>query len=1051
MNRRLLLAALLISLLAPACSDDPEPTIKPTLDVGHDTPLVDDLAPDLVDEPDIDTGTPDDVSDVGLPPVPGSPVALDLGPFLEGAPDPGSSVRLYQVTDAADLLSGTGAEGLVGDYIIENEHARFVIQADRRAMSACPWGGNVIDAQYLGAANAGDILEEICLFLNADQTFKPERFEVVHDGSQGHAVLAVTGRTEILDFLNLSTMIAAIDPALVAQFNIRPNALMPLTMTLYYVLRPGDTGVRVLSAMRNDGEERLDIAASHIVVSGGTGGYFNPLNSLKGFGYEDKGLANPDPDLLPYLVFRGEESSFAYVPKPFDHLQADLPIAGAYLTLHGVAASLLGRIDIVQTLLSPKNRFASMPGLYHLEPGQSDAIEHWVFAGSGALSTMLDTIYGVQGVATGELEGIVRDGQGQAVEGARVSAVDAKGRTMNQAISGADGRYSMRVPANTYTVSARLVGRPTSTPPQATVVADQTTSVADLTIVQAATISVSVRTPTGDPTPARVSVICEGPCPSKPTAREEEVTFHRLPEGFAMIEWVGVSGDHSFDLPAGTYRIVVSRGLEWSVWPPQALSEGGQLITVAAGATANVVAEIARVLDTNGALSGDFHVHAIASPDSAVAETNRILTFLTEGVDVVVSTDHDVIADFGPAVIELGASAEIVTIVGNEITTSDMGHFNGFPVVRDAGALRGGALDWGNGAEASVTPSQIFDWVRAHPGEQVVQINHPDSSFMRQGDVLRGLTYGDPVRMRVAAEADPDTGETGLWSDDFTAMELLNGHGLERFWAVGRWWLTLIGRGMTPTGTAVTDTHRHYGDVMGGVPRTFVFLPEGKDTIASFETAAFVEAINQNRAIGTNGPFFRVVAINDANERAHIGDTIATNSAPVQFEIEIQVPEWMKVDRLDLYMNAEDVVTAPGVYKTDPLAPTESWSFELGPDDLVEVATGSLTHRRYHKTLTVTLESAVDAYAVFLVRGTQAPTMYPILPVRAARPFAFSNPVYLDADGGGYNNPHLLAQSQTPPPQRQAPQREVASPIEHRELTRQEVGRIMHGLQCGGH
>ena len=41
--------------------------------------------------------------------------------------------------------------------------------------------------------------------------------------------------------------------------------------------------------------------------------------------------------------------------------------------------------------------------------------------------------------------------------------------------------------------------------------------------------------------------------------------------------------------------------------------------------------------------------------------------------------------------------------------------------------------------------------------------------------------------------------------------------------------------------------------------------------------------------------------------------------------------------------------------------------------------------------------------------------MSPLAPDQT--PFAYSNPVYLDADGGGYNNPPLKDLAQTLPPQ----------------------------------
>ena len=61
-------------------------------------------------------------------------------------------------------------------------------------------------------------------------------------------------------------------------------------------------------------------------------------------------------------------------------------------------------------------------------------------------------------------------------------------------------------------------------------------------------------------------------------------------------------------------------------------------------------AVLARVIDTTGWMSADFHVHAVNSPDSIVDNAKRALTFAGDGLDVIVSTDHDVITDFAPII-----------------------------------------------------------------------------------------------------------------------------------------------------------------------------------------------------------------------------------------------------------------------------------------------------------------------------------------------------------------------------------------------------------------
>lgn len=1009
--RRAVLVVGLCSLLVWSCSDDDvdEPDVGDDVgaeDVATDTAPDDD--PDVADDPDADAE----------PPPPDEWVDFDLEPYLDDAPDPEGSVHVYEVTDTADLIEGESATGRVGDYMLENEKVRFVVEQDERNISACPWGGNIIDAEARTERFGGDIMGEICLFLNADQTFKPEEFDIVHDGSDGPGVLAITGRTEILDFLNVESMIAQMVGAGMADlFSLRPDGLMPLRLTKFLILRPGDQGVRVVTALRNDGEEKLHIVASHLLVSGADGIYFNPLSSLGGFGYIDQGLADPDPDLVPFLALLNDDAGVAYLPEPDEEIEADLPVAGAYLTVFNVAASVLGRTDIINTLLANEQQIPNMDGLLHMEPGEVDSIEYWVYATDGELATMADVIYAEVGVETGAVEGVVLNADDEPVAGARVSAVDEEDRTMNQAITDGEGAYAMRLPLGDYELSARTEDEITVDPISVGVAEDDVVAADDITTAAAGLVTVEVHTPGGDPTPARVTLLCEGDCPHKTTSNEWDVTLDGLPEDWATVEWVGVSGELEFPVPEGDYRVVVSRGLEWSLWPEDVDTTGGELIEVVGGEATEIDAEIARVVDTTGAMSGDFHVHTISSLDSTTPHEDRVLTFLVEGIDVLVSSDHDEIVDYGPAAEAVGAEDEVATMIGTEVSyQNQIGHINGFPLTRDDEHRRGGAIDWGGGTDAAIPPSEVYDWIREFPGEQVVQLNHPDSSYLRYSDVVRGIAYGDPERMRVQApDYDPETGDSGLWSEEFSAMELMNGLGTERFWGVTRWWLTLIGRGHKAAGTAVTDTHVRYGRILGGVPRTFVFVDDDKDSAASFDAPHFVDSVNRQKVLGTTGPFARVQATNDADETAGLGEVLETGGEAVTFEITVEVPEWIDVDRIEMLKNSDDVVTDPGEYDTDPIEPTETYDVEFDENDLEVVATGDIEHRRYRKTVEIEVETEADAYVVFLIRGSD--DMYPVVPDDEIEPMAFTNPVYLDADGDGYNNPHLAELAASEPPE----------------------------------
>lgn len=1017
-----------------------------------------------------DIGSGDLGPDAGTP---GALVALDLEPYLGDAGGQQVS-RVYELEGDAPF-SGPVIQGRPGDWVIENDRARFLIEGDKRVMSPCPWGGTIIDAASLDEGRDEDILGEICMMFNGSVTMRPDRFDVIADGSDGRAaVLAASGRFAVGDFLNIPAMIGDYIDGLAERITLDINAIPPVRLTLYYVLRPGENSVHVITAMRNDSDAQVDLLPVYLVASGGDGQYFNPQASTGGFGVggSDIGVGIDD---LPFLAFVGDTASYAFAPKPDPRVPPKtLPLAGSYIVISGVAAALLGTqaTKVLNVLSSTPEQLAASEDVTHIAPGAVEVMEHRVFVGSGDVSTLVDPIYDTMEVATATLQGVVHDTNGQPVAGALVTAKRRGFKTMNQALSGPDGRFQMNVPPESYEIIARKGGMAPAAPVELEVAADEVRTVEGVTVKLPATIRVRVTTPddgcaaTTDPAPvaARLTVVCEGPCPDAPAKTELDTGKNSLPEAFATIVYSEPDGVLETELPPGPYRLVVDRGMEWSTWPSDAVAAGGYAINPQPGELIELDAEIARVLDTPNAYSGDFHVHTISSPDSPVPWVERVKHFLSEGLDVMVSTDHDSIADYGPAIASISAGPFIQSITGEEVTTADLGHFNAFPMPYQAALPRGGALDWGNGEDFSYPPAELYAELRALSNLEnpVIQMNHAEGLGLvkfAQADVLRGITYADRDKHRLPPqEPDPATGDTGIWSDDFTAMELLNGNSRNRFYTLGRWWMTMIGRGFTPTGTAVTDTHKLYSD-LGAVPRTYVFGQNDYSCgIRSFDgltdydgfVAQYAADVNAGRAIGTNGPFFTVTVTNGAGDTAALGDTIALD-AQTTATLEIQMPEWVRVTALDVYLNPDpaDVVTRPGEIVSTEIPPTTR--IPITWDDatqLVTVTTGTFEHKVRRKTMTVPLQADGDAFVIFVVHGGDS--MWPIV---GSGPFAFSNPVYLDADGNGYDNPPYAALASEPPDLENLPPCRDAfcgtrAPADPNTLTPQEIIEVIKHLDC---
>ncbi|GIW41133.1 MAG: hypothetical protein KatS3mg076_1710 [Candidatus Binatia bacterium] len=159
----------------------------------------------------------------------------------------------------------------------------------------------------------------------------------------------------------------------------------------------------------------------------------------------------------------------------------------------------------------------------------------------------------------------------------------------------------------------------------------------------------------------------------------------------------------------GTYTIYVSRGIEYTI---QKLEN----VVVPSGGTVELAASLRRVVDTTGYMSADFHIHSGRSLDSSAPFEDRVRSFAGEGLEVMVSTDHDITTDYEPVIKKLGLRDFIAAIPGTEITTSvsqppyasnAWGHINAWPQVFGLFAPRNGSIE-----DEGVSPNVIFDRAR---------------------------------------------------------------------------------------------------------------------------------------------------------------------------------------------------------------------------------------------------------------------------------------------------------------------------------------------------
>ena len=179
--------------------------------------------------------------------------------------------------------------------------------------------------------------------------------------------------------------------------------------------------------------------------------------------------------------------------------------------------------------------------------------------------------------------------------------------------------------------------------------------------------------------------------------------------------WWTVDGRLEAQVRPGTYDVVVTRGPEYEI--------ATQTVTIGAGQFATAQMSLQRSFSTPGWIAGDFHVHSGPSTDSGLPIADRVASCAAEGLDVAVATDHNYITDYAPVIAAQKLDQWLLGIPGMELTTFEMGHFNGYPLKVDPGSTRGGEFVW-----AKQPPQKLFDQLRQlaiDPTNSIVQINHP--------------------------------------------------------------------------------------------------------------------------------------------------------------------------------------------------------------------------------------------------------------------------------------------------------------------------------------
>lgn len=365
-----------------------------------------------------------------------------------------------------------------------------------------------------------------------------------------------------------------------------------------------------------------------------------------------------------------------------------------------------------------------------------------------------------------------------------------------------------------------------------------------------------------------------------------------------------VRGPTAVLVPPGRYVLRATGGLTTSLAEARVEVQGGRSQRV-------TLPLVTLPLVPAGVLSADFHVHGGASFDSALPDTTRVQALLAAGLDVVASTDHDVVSRYGGLVDALGAGGRLHLMTGIESTAlvlgplvpgepvpKVIGHWNFWPVVyTPSSPYRGGAWD------EQVEPGTLFTRMLASglSPDGVIQLNHPFSAadFGRDLGFPRAVGY-TTSRPIPASDADDGTGQAlisrvppagGLSNLAYHAQEVMNGTDNLALQAHRAYWHQLLSEGIVRAGTANSDSHG-LSDAVVGTPRNLVF------TRTPYDEAQFLADVRGGRMVGTNGPVILAsVRAVDGTTRAPSVEALRPAPGAV-LALEVRAPAWVPVTEL---------------------------------------------------------------------------------------------------------------------------------------------------------
>ncbi|HWM84832.1 MAG TPA: carboxypeptidase regulatory-like domain-containing protein, partial [Kofleriaceae bacterium] len=573
---------------------------------------------------------------------------------LTCAPDRAPRARADRISAREQLIGGPKALGDIGDFLLENEHIRVVIEDKGPGRSVTVFGGSLLDADLVrpnsdGVRGNDQLTELLPTFLF--EVIEPTQVTVVSDGADGGpAAVAVRGVGG-----DLVQALAVLNTGLVF-----PPAL---EFEQVYSLAPGARHVEITTTVTNasDGQHplpfvdppeladlgldvpgldelELSVPFGHLLLVGQEQTTFapGPAGFNLRFAVEDSyevatGFPAFPGIVADFVASRGDGVSYgiAVPPEPSNY-------ASAFRELYQPQA-------VKPTSVLLPYVYSSLTGVYTaqpppvLEPGQSFSYTTYFIIGRGDVASVGDVAYQLTGTPTGALAGRALDALSQApVETSIIVLAAQTDAVLSQVSTDARGAFRMNLPPGDYRYRVVDDDRPLAEPVRFTVREGETTSV-QVQVAPPAHLAVVVRDETGQPVPARITLV--GEFDPDDADRDPREFLYSLAAGertratefqpgttrFIEKMIIAADGRASADIRPGRWEVLVTRGPEYQL--------ASRPIDLAPGTFAALDVSLQRAYPTDGWIAGDFHLHSVNSPDSELGLPERVASLAAEGLE----------------------------------------------------------------------------------------------------------------------------------------------------------------------------------------------------------------------------------------------------------------------------------------------------------------------------------------------------------------------------------------------------------------------------------